>query len=122
MTINKDYTEWNVARQLDDPESIMAYWKQMLALRKDHSDIFVYGSYTALEESVTGEMVLGYEREWEQKGQKAVVLLNFSDRPQTVSVEKYESFSILVSNQASIGRAQGKVELQPYGAVVLSNV
>jgi alpha-glucosidase len=94
----------------------------MLALRKDHSDIFVYGSYTALEESVTGEMVLGYEREWEQKGQKAVVLLNFSDRPQTVSVEKYESFSILVSNQASIGRAQGKVELQPYGAVVLSNV
>ncbi|CAI7671244.1 unnamed protein product [Penicillium manginii] len=106
MTINKDYTEWNVARQLDDPESIMAYWKQMLALRKDHSDIFVYGSYTALEESVTGEMVLGYEREWEQK----------------VSVEKYESFSILVSNQASIGRAQGKVELQPYGAVVLSNV
>ncbi|KAJ5768513.1 glycoside hydrolase superfamily [Penicillium manginii] len=122
MTINKDYTEWNVARQLDDPESIMAYWKQMLALRKDHSDIFVYGSYTALEESVTGEMVLGYEREWEQKGQKAVVLLNFSDRPQTVSVERYESFSILVSNQASIGRAQGKVELQPYGAVVLSNV
>lgn len=121
MTINKDYTEWNVASQLDDPESIMAYWKQMLSLRKEHSDIFVYGSYTALEESVTGEMVLGYEREWVQKGQKAVVLLNFSDRPQTISVERYEGFSILVSNQASMGRSQGKVELQPYGAVVLSN-
>ena len=119
MTINTDYTEWNVASQLDDSGSIMAYWKKMLALRKQYSDIFVYGSYKALDESETGEMVLGYERDCIQTGQKAVVLLNFSDQLQTTSLEKYEGFSVLVSNQDDIGAVGGQAKLRPYGALVL---
>lgn len=122
MTINKDYTEWNVASQLNDPESIMSYWKQMLVLRKEYSDLFVYGTYTPLEESETGELVLGYEREWSQTDQKAVVLLNFSNQVQTVPLDKYEGYSILVSNRGDIDPAKGQVELQPYGAVVLLSV
>lgn len=121
MTINKDYTKWNVASQIDDPQSIMAYWKQMIALRKEYSDLLVYGSYTPMEESETGEMVLGYERSWSQTDQKAVVLLNFSDQSQTVFVEKYEGFSILISNDGRLDPAKNQVELQPYGAVVLLN-
>lgn len=121
MTINKDHTEWNVASQLDDPESIMAYWKQMIALRKEYSDLFVYGSYTALEESETGEMVLGYERNWSQANQEAVVLLNFSHQIQTVPLGKYEDFSVLISSKGRIDRAKSQVELQPYGSVVLLN-
>ncbi|KAJ5358602.1 glycoside hydrolase superfamily [Penicillium cataractarum] len=121
MTINKDHVQWNVASQLDDPESIMAYWKQMIALRKKYSDLFVYGPYTTLEESETGEMVLGYERSWSQTDQKAVVLLNFSDQVQTVPVEKYDDFRVLVSNQDGVDLAKGQVELRPYGAVVLLN-
>ena len=122
MTINKDYTEWNVASQLNDPESIMSYWKQMLVLRKEYSNLFVYGNYTPLEESETGELVLGYEREWSQTDQKAVVLLNFSNQVQTVPLDKYEGYSILVSNRGGIDPAKGQVELQPYGAVVLLSV
>lgn len=122
MTINKDYTAWNVANQLNDPESIMAYWKRMLALRKEYSDLLIYGSYTPLGESATGEMVLGYERESSQGDQKAVVLLNFSDQIQRVPVEKYDGFSVLVSNQGGICYAKGQAELQPYGSVVLLNV
>ncbi|KAJ5875044.1 glycoside hydrolase superfamily [Penicillium subrubescens] len=121
MTINKDYTDWNVASQIDDPESIMAYWKQMIGLRKEYSDLFVYGSYTSMDESETGEMVVGYERTWSQTGQKAAVLLNFSDQIQTVPVEKYEGFSILISNDGRIDPAKNQVELQPYGAVVFLN-
>lgn len=122
MTINKDYTEWNVASQINDPGSIMAYWKQMIALRKRYSDLFVYGSYTPMEKSETGEMVLGYERNRSQTNQKAVMLLNFSDQIQTVPVDKYEGFSILISNNGRIDSANNQVELQPYGAVVLWNV
>ncbi|KAJ6133161.1 glycoside hydrolase superfamily [Penicillium samsonianum] len=121
MTINKAHTEWNVASQLDDPESIMAYWKQTIALRKEYSDLFVYGSYTALEESETGEMVLGYERNWSQANQEAVVLLNFSHQIQTVPLGKYENFSVLISSKGCIDRAKSQVELQPHGSVVLLN-
>lgn len=121
MTINKDYTEWNVASQIGDPESIMSYWKQMIALRKEYSDLFVYGSYTPMEESETGEMVLGYERNWSQTDQKAAVLLNFSDQIQTVPMDKYKGFSILISNNGRTDPAKNQVELQPYGAVVVLN-
>ncbi|KAJ5679310.1 alpha-amylase [Penicillium macrosclerotiorum] len=118
MTINKDYTEWNVANKLDDSESILNYWKEMLALRKQYSDLFVYGSYTSLEESRSGEMVLEYEHEYNQAHQTAAVLLNLSDQMQTVSMEKYQGYSILITNQRNVGRTQGQFELQPYGAVV----
>ncbi|KAK5790457.1 hypothetical protein VI817_007744 [Penicillium citrinum] len=121
MTVNKDFKEWNVASQLDDPDSIMSYWKQMLALRKTYKDLLVYGSYTAFDESETGEMVLGYERGWTETGQKAAVLLNFSDQIQRVSMQKYEGFRILISNQSHAGLVKGEFELQPYGAVVLLN-
>ncbi|KAJ5559953.1 alpha-amylase [Penicillium frequentans] len=117
MIVNKDYTEWNVESQLDDPGSVMGYWKEMIALRKKMADMFVYGSYVALSEEDTGEMVLGYERV-SQTGQKAVVLLNFSDAEQKVS-KQFEHLALLVSNQGDSCAKDGEVVLQPFGAVVL---
>ncbi|KAJ5889878.1 alpha-amylase [Penicillium tannophilum] len=117
MVVNKDYAEWNVESQLDVPGSVMGYWKEMIALRKKMADLFVYGSYVALSEEDTGEMVIGYERV-SQTGQKAVVLLNFSDAEQKVS-KKFVHLALLVSNQDDSCVEDGEVVLQPFGAVVL---
>lgn len=54
-------------------------------------------------------MVLGYEREWTETGQKAAVLLNFSDQIQRVSMQKYEGFRILISNQSHAGLVKGNL-------------
>ncbi|KAJ5915065.1 glycoside hydrolase superfamily [Penicillium verhagenii] len=70
IVVNKDYVEWNVASQLDDPESVMGYWKKTIAWRKEMADLFIYRSYTAISEEETGELVLGHERN-SQAGQKA---------------------------------------------------
>lgn len=118
MTINKDHTVWNVESQLGDEESVLAFYGKMIALRKQYKDLLVYGSYIALSEDVTGEMVLGWERR-DEKGAEAVVLLNFSDGEQTISVEKYSQSAVLASNgRADI--ANGVAVLGPYGAVVLT--
>ncbi|KAJ5556518.1 alpha-amylase [Penicillium frequentans] len=117
MIVNKDYTEWNVESQLDNPGSVMGYWKEMIAMRKKMADLFVYGSYVALSEEDTGEMVLGYERV-SQTGQKAVVLLNFSDAEQKV-LKQFEHLTLLFSNQDESCVGDGEVVLQPFGAVVL---
>ncbi|KAJ5111183.1 alpha-amylase [Penicillium argentinense] len=122
MTINKDYVDWNVASQIDDPESIMAYWKRMIALRKDYSDLLVYGSYIPLPETLTGEMVLGYERYSKTTGQRALVLLNFSDQEQIVVAKEYAEYtdsSILVSNQEVEESVGSEVALRPFGAVII---
>ncbi|KAJ5655481.1 alpha-amylase [Penicillium longicatenatum] len=116
MVVNKDYTEWNVESQVGDPGSVMGYWKEMIALRKNMADLFIYGSYVAISEEETGEMVLGYERACQ--GQKAVVLLNFSDAEQKVVAKRLEHLSLLVSNQGDLC-GNREVVLQPFGAVVL---
>jgi oligo-1,6-glucosidase len=120
MTVNADYVDWNVASQIDAPDSVLAYWRQMLALRKKHTDLLTYGSYKPLSELETGDMVLGYERESFETGKKAVVLLNFSDKEQTVHVESpgREEYEVLVSNQGT-GIKTSHVSLVPFGAVVL---
>ncbi|CAG7920301.1 unnamed protein product [Penicillium olsonii] len=120
MTVNRDYVDWNVASQLEDPQSIMAYWKEVIALRKKLSGVFVYGSYTPLSETETGEMVLGFERECKETGQQVVVLLNFSHGELRVSTERYASWRVLISNQADhLGE---EVELKPFGSLVLLNI
>ncbi|KAK5330663.1 hypothetical protein LTR70_000493 [Exophiala xenobiotica] len=121
MTINKDHKEWNAASQIDDSTSVMAYWKQMLALRKQNTDILVYGSYSPLPESETGEVVLGYERECHETGKKAGVLLNFSATQQRVlAAKRYPDFSVLVSNQDP-NFVDGQITLKPFGAIVLQS-
>ena len=118
MTVNKDYKQWNVASQLEDPHSVLSYWKKVLALRKQYVDLLVYGTYTPLSEERTGEMVLGYVRQSHGSDETAVVLLNFSEQEQTVEMKEYEGYSVLLSNQTS-GVVDGALTLVPYGAVVL---
>ncbi|OJJ01313.1 hypothetical protein ASPVEDRAFT_40868 [Aspergillus versicolor CBS 583.65] len=113
MTVNRDYPEWNVAAQVDDPSSVMAFWKKMIALRKEYKELFVYGGYRPLDEEYTGEMVLGYVRE--SRSETAVVLLNFSDVEQMVG-EEYQHYTVLVNESC---RVDGRAILSPFGALVL---
>lgn len=116
MTINKDHKKWNVADQIDDPSSPLSFWKQMLALRKQHTDLLVYGSYDPLPESQTGENVVAWEREFGPS--KAIVFLNFGETTQRIEGSKWEGFKVLVSNGA--GRLEGgAVALDAFGALVL---
>jgi oligo-1,6-glucosidase len=36
MRSHDDYPEWNVSKQKDDPDSVLSFWKAMLAFRKKH--------------------------------------------------------------------------------------
>ncbi|KAJ6451048.1 glycoside hydrolase superfamily, partial [Mycena sanguinolenta] len=36
MRVNDDYHTWNVAAQLDDPQSVHAFWTKALQFRKEH--------------------------------------------------------------------------------------
>ncbi|PPJ51015.1 hypothetical protein CBER1_07815 [Cercospora berteroae] len=117
MTINKDHKEWNAESQLNDPDSVMAFYKKMLSLRKEQKDLFVYGTYEPIDEQESGEYVLGWERT-DAEGSRAVVLLNFSDQEQAVPIGKYNGLTELVSN----GRFEingDQVTLGAYGAIIL---
>jgi alpha-glucosidase len=36
MRVNEDYKAWNAERQAGDEESVLAFWKKVLKIRKEH--------------------------------------------------------------------------------------
>lgn len=118
MTINRDYVEWNAAKQEKTKDSVLNFWRKALQTRKDYVDLLVYGLYTPVAEEVTGEMVIGYERASPDGKQHSVTFLNFSGAEQLVAASKYGDYKVLISNDRSEPDG-GKVRLGAYGAVTL---
>ena len=48
MAVHPLASEINAASQMDDSNSVLAFWRRMLAFRREHPDLFVYGDYDAL--------------------------------------------------------------------------
>ena len=49
MRVNDDYSSVNVQKQLEDPHSVLSYWKRCIEHRKSHKDVFVYGGFQILD-------------------------------------------------------------------------
>jgi len=75
LKVNPNYTEINVAAQLDDPDSILNYYRRLIALRK-RERVIRDGEYRELMGE--REDVIAYERVME--GRKLTVLANFTDK------------------------------------------
>ncbi|KAL2814022.1 glycoside hydrolase superfamily [Aspergillus granulosus] len=74
--VNEDYEEWNASSQVDDPSSVFNYWANILRLRKAWTDVFVYGSFTLVDED--HEELFVYTRAFDDT--TAVVVNNFSEK------------------------------------------
>jgi len=105
--------EINAASQINDPESIFNYYKNLIKLRHEN-DIIVYGRYDVLE--IDHEELFIYTRTLEDK--KLLVICNFTDKELELPVEiakmAKENKGILVSNYTNNKTNQ----VAPYEAVV----
>lgn len=131
--VNPDYVDWNVAAQVNDPQSIMSYWKRMVAIRQEHKDVFVYGGIEILSDEISGPDVLAYRR-WSSSPDglaenEALVLLNFADHEvETQSLQHFRSHGgapirRLIGSERTISQAieDGKARLAPYEGAVYCN-
>lgn len=118
MTVNPDYTKWNVSSQVGQKESILEYWKAVIEFRRQQREILVYGDFEMLPAQETTDDVIGYER---SSGSKLmVVLLNFSKEVVSLSGAKYAGFSIAMNNMSDAAVTDLEISLRPYEAIVLS--
>jgi len=49
MRVNDNFVDVNVEKQIGDERSLLAFWKRLIRLRKEHKDLFVYGEYELWE-------------------------------------------------------------------------
>ncbi|TPX07349.1 uncharacterized protein E0L32_002181 [Thyridium curvatum] len=114
MRVNDDYKEWNVEKQVGDKNSVLEYWREVLALRKSESEVFTYGHYEELDVARTGENVFAYTMTSFDEQKKALVLLNFSDMDQRFDTCGFEGWSTLLGRKTEVGVGVGR-SINGYG-------
>jgi alpha-glucosidase len=72
LGVNPNYVHINVEKQLNEPDSILNFYKKMIRLRKEHQ-LFIYGTYDLLLEDHPD--IFAYTRTLANK--KAIVICNF---------------------------------------------
>ena len=77
LAVNPNYTEINVAEQEGRPDSVLNYYRQLTALRKNdaYRETFTYGKF--LPAFTQEPFVFAYLRENEATGQRILVAANF---------------------------------------------
>ncbi|MDR3714251.1 MAG: alpha-glucosidase [Puia sp.] len=125
IKVNPNYPVLNAAAQEKDPASPLNYFRKMVALRKKNP-VFVYGRYLDLDRE--NPVVYAYTREY--RGQKMLVLLNFSatDAKTAIPVNMANA-KLILSNYKDVfpgkrieapggDRAGARIMLRPYEAII----
>lgn len=86
LKVNEKYHAINVADQEKDPDSVLQYYRKLIALRKSEAyrELFTYGEFT----QVYGKMdhIMAYTRTLDEK--KVLVAANFGETEVVLSVQQ----------------------------------
>lgn len=114
IMVNPNYKEINAAQQQKNPNSVLAYYKELIRLRKENDSI-VYGAYDLLEPE--SQSLYIYTRTLEEK--KLLVICNFTSKEEVYSIpEAFKGAPVLISNYRR-NEAEDEITLKPYEALVL---
>lgn len=118
IKVNPNYTEINVKKALEDPDSVYYTYKRLIRLRKEHP-VMVYGTYEPLYEDHL--QIYSYIRAYENE--RWLVILNISDQPCLFSLPEsvpYSGFEVILSNRVpNANESLKELRLQPYEARII---
>jgi alpha-glucosidase len=110
------FARYNVASEKQDPNSILNFYRRLLALRHTN-EVLREGAYVPLNEGDPN--VLSYLRRY--KGKDVLVVLNMSSSAQSVRVPIQSANPLLASSPASKMARPGEVTVEPFGVFIAGN-
>lgn len=112
--VNPNYVTINAESQLNDPDSILAHYRALVALRKQY-DVIALGDFAPLDKH--HPQVLAYRRRWQ--GQELYCISNFYPKPcRWVSPEPLAGCRVLLANYPDAAPAD-TLDLRPYESMIL---
>ena len=111
IMMGRHWDKINVAAQQNNPESILGFYKRMIALRKTEPCL-CYGDMKMID-SVPA--VFAYSRSYE--GKKVQVVLNLSSEPQEHGCDPFGDDAVLIANYPSLRRNDSGLMLRPWECV-----
>lgn len=120
LAMNPNYTEINVAEQEKRVESVLNYYKKLIALRKNpaYCEIFTYGKFVpAYEEE---NEIFAFDRESEENGAKIRIVANFGENSVVLDMRNSAGeVKVLLSNMGK--EKQVAEELKEKGTLILES-
>ena len=118
LPVPGSYKTHNVAVESKNPDSVLEFYRKLLALRHQNT-VILEGTYKAVNEDDPN--LLSYLRSY--KGESVLVVLNMSDAPQkanfdsTIQGVKQANFKPLVATSGSESKGS-EVALAPFGVFI----
>ncbi len=118
LQVNPNFREINAAAEERDPDSVLQFYKALIALRKNplYADTIVYGSFEPIlrEED---NLYAFYRR---SNQQSLLVLANCQNRELTVTLPEEGYDTVLLNNYKIFQKTGRKFSLLPFQAVILA--
>lgn len=118
LLVNPNYKSLNLELEKDDPDSVFAFYKSLIQLRKNpyYSDALIYGDFIPYHPEQ--ENLVSYIR----KSDKTIIIFaNFSKEPQVVTLDRPIK-SIILSNTHAISYTEKNLSLTGYDFIVAEMV
>lgn len=119
LKINPNYRQVNVEDELADQESVLNYYKRLIALRKseEYKELFTYGSF----EPAYGDKEKIYAYYRSLNGKRVLAAANFGKDALELKLAN-DNYKVLLSNMDGAEAFGGRLVLQPCQAVVLDEI
>jgi alpha-glucosidase len=118
LPVSGTYTELNVEDQLNDPSSLLNFYRRLLSLRRQKPAL-VMGSY---EQLPSGDDILAYRRSYEKID--ICVILNFSSKQGQFACPADVKLNTLMGTNREAGTIidKGSINLSPYEVIIAEAV
>lgn len=117
MKTNPNYESINAASQIGDPNSVLSWYKQLIALRKNpkYQEAIVYGELIPYKEEQYN--LMAYYRQGEENA--VLVLANYQPEPQKVELpEGYDK--VLMNNYPDFALEGNTLSMKGYQFIILA--
>ena len=115
LEVAGNYQEINAWQALEDENSILNYYRELIRLRKEY-DIIAAGNYIPLEAS-KNHAIFAYRREY--RSQNLIVICNLSSSPAKTIIEWGPGYHLLIDNYDQPSHTDGLLELRPWEGLAL---
>ena len=115
LKVNENYRSINAASQMDDPNSVRSFYKELIALRKhpEYKETVVYGSTQPVWEDVHN--LMAYYR----NGDKTLLIIgNYQKEERTITLPSAYK-KVLINNYADIASEGNYIRMKGYQVLVL---
>lgn len=114
LPVNQNKSIVNVEAENANSTSVLNHFRALTKLRKENP-VLIYGKYTLLD--LENPSVYAYTREW--KGEKVLVLLNFTKKPANFNANGINLGKIWINNYSNLNLKGSQIVLEPYQALII---